>query len=423
VFHPLPVYVGLRYVRARSTRFFVSFITWASLIGVCVGVAVLIVILSVMNGFEGELRERLLSLSAQVRVTAARAAASGELVQPSPTDWQTAARLVQSTPGVAEVAPYAELQALAVRQLEMMPVLLRGIDPASAASVTELAHAITQGRLQDLTPGSGRVIVGAVIAERLGLAPGDALTVLVPTVMADGAPEPKLRELRVAGVFEVGLQDHDATLLFAPLADVLGLGSAGTAGERLRVRLHDVFAAPAVAARLRARLPASLEVSDWTQDNANYFRAIRIEKTMMSLILLLIVAVAAFNIVAMLVMVVTDKRTDIAIMRTFGAAPRRVMGIFLTQGLVIGWLGVALGITLGLILALHVDTIVPFLERAFGFHIFDPDTFASSAIPSEVHWSNIAVIAVAALLLTALATVYPAIRAARTAPAEALRYE
>jgi len=324
VFHPLPVYVGLRYVRARSTRFFVSFITWASLIGVCVGVAVLIVILSVMNGFEGELRERLLSLSAQVRVTAARAAASGELVQPSPTDWQTAARLVQSTPGVAEVAPYAELQALAVRQPEMMPVLLRGIDPASAASVTELAHAITQGRLQDLTPGSGRVIVGAVIAERLGLAPGDALTVLVPTVMADGAPEPKLRELRVAGVFEVGLQDHDATLLFAPLADVLGLGSAGTAGEGLRVRLHDVFAAPAVAARLRARLPASLEVSDWTQDNANYFRAIRIEKTMMSLILLLIVAVAAFNIVAMLVMVVTDKRTDIAIMRTFGrgAAPR-----------------------------------------------------------------------------------------------------
>jgi len=423
MFHPLPVYVGLRYVRARSTKFFVSFITWASLIGVCVGVAALIVILSVMNGFEGELRERLLSLAAQVRVTAARAAASGELVQPSPTDWQNAARLVQGTPGVAEVAPYAELQALAVRQPEMMPVLLRGIDPASAASVTELAHAITQGRLQDLTPGSGRVIVGAVIAERLGVAPGDALTVLVPTVTADGAPEPKLRELRVTGVFEVGLQDHDATLVFAPLEDVLGLSAAGTAGEGLRVRLHDVFAAPAVAARLRARLPPSLEVSDWTQDNANYFRAIRIEKTMMSLILLLIVAVAAFNIVAMLVMVVTDKRTDIAIMRTFGAAPRRVMGIFLTQGLVIGWLGVALGVILGLILAFHVDTIVPFLERTFHFQIMDADVYYITAIPSEVHWSNIVVIAVAALSLTALATIYPAIRAARTAPAEALRYE
>jgi lipoprotein-releasing system permease protein len=423
MFHPLPLYVGLRYVRARSTKFFVSFITWASLVGVCVGVAALIVILSVMNGFESELRDRLLSLAAEVRVNAAPAAVSGEHVRLTPADWQAAARVVAGTAGVADVAPYAELQALAVRQPEMMAVLLRGIDTADAASASELAHAITLGRLQDLTPGSGRVIVGAVIAERLGLAPGDALTVLVPTVSPDGTPAPKLREFTVAGVFEAGLQDHDASLVFAPLADVLPLSSAGTVGEGLRVRLHDVFAAPSVAAQLRARLPKSLEVSDWTQDNANYFRAIRIEKTMMSLILLLIVAVAAFNIVAMLVMVVTDKRTDIAIMRTFGAAPRRVMGIFLTQGLVIGWLGVALGLVLGLILALHVETIVPFLERTFRFQIMDSDVYYTTAIPSEVHWGNIVVIAVAALALTALATVYPAIRAARTAPAEALRYE
>jgi lipoprotein-releasing system permease protein len=246
---------------------------------------------------------------------------------------------------------------------------------------------------------------------------------LVPTVGADGAPAPKLREFTVAGVFEAGLQDHDATLVFAPLADVRALGPAGTVSEGLRVRLHDVFAAPAVAARLREQLPKTFEVSDWTQDNANYFRAIRIEKTMMSLILLLIVAVAAFNIVAMLVMVVTDKRTDIAIMRTFGAAPRRVMGIFITQGLVIGWLGVVLGVVLGLTLALNVDTIVPFLERTFRFQIFDADVYYITAIPSEVHWTNIVVIALAALSLTALATIYPAIRAARTAPAEALRYE
>jgi lipoprotein-releasing system permease protein len=305
----------------------------------------------------------------------------------------------------------------------MMPVLLRGIDTADAASAGELAHAITLGRVEDLTPGSGRVIVGAVIAERLGLAPGDALTVLVPTVSAEGAPVPKLREFTVAGVFEAGLQDHDATLVFAPLADVRALSPAGTAGEGLRLRLSDVFAAPQVAAQLRTRLPKSLEVSDWTQDNANYFRAIRIEKTMMSLILLLIVAVAAFNIVAMLVMVVTDKRTDIAILRTFGAAPARVMGVFLTQGLVIGWLGVALGVLLGLLLALHVDTIVPFLERTFRFQIMDSDVYYITTIPSEVHWGNIVVIAAAALALTALATVYPAIRAARTAPAEALRYE
>src|SRR5438552_4180335 len=223
-----------------------------------------------------------------------------------------------------------------VRPPEMLPVLLRGIDPRAAGSATELAHAITQGQLGDLTAGSGRIIVGEVIAERLGLAPGDSLTVLVPTVDAGGAPAPKLREFTVAGTFEVGLPDHDATLVFAHLADVRALAPQGAASEGLRVRVHDALTAPAVAARLRALLPRSFEVSDWTQDNANYFRAIRIEKTMMSLILLLIVAVAAFNIVAMLVMVVTDKRTDIAIMRTFGAAPARVMGIFITQGLEIG---------------------------------------------------------------------------------------
>jgi lipoprotein-releasing system permease protein len=419
MFHPLPVYVGLRYVRARSSRFFVSFITWASLVGVCVGVAALIVILSVMNGFEGELRDRLLSLGAPVRIVATPAAGTTNAA-PSDEEWRSVARLALRIAGVTEVSAYAELQALAVRQPEMMPVLLRGIDPNSVSS--DLAHAITQGHLADLTPGSGRLVVGAVIAERLGLSPGDTVTVLVPTFGAGGIPAPKLRDFTVAGVFEAGLPDNDATLMFANLEDVKSLG-VGSASEGLRLRLRDVFTAAAVAARLRPLLPAGLEVSDWTQDNASYFRAIRIEKTMMSLILLLIVAVAAFNIVAMLVMVVTDKRTDIAIVRTFGAAPRRVMGIFLTQGLIIGWLGVALGVALGLALALHVETIVPLLERTFHFQILDSDVYYNSSIPAEVRWSNVIVIATAALLLTALATIYPAIRAARTAPAEALRYE
>ncbi len=424
MFHPLPVYVGLRYVRARSHTFFVSFITWASLLGVCVGVAALIVILSVMNGFESELRDRLLSLSAQVRVTEAAdaPARAGSAPRLAP-DWHGAARLVSGAAGVAGVAPYAELQALAVRQPEMLPVMLRGIDPQAPDSVRELARSITQGRLAQLAAGSGRIIVGAVIAERLGLNAGDSLTLLIPTVGADGTPAPKLREFSVAGVFEVGLQDHDATLVFAHLDEVRALAPPGTISEGLRVRVQEVLKAPEVAARLRALLPKGLEVSDWTEDNANYFRAIRIEKTMMSLILLLIVAVAAFNIVAMLVMVVTDKRTDIAILRTFGAAPARVMGIFITQGLVIGWLGVALGVALGLELALHVDSIVPFLERTFGFHILDADVYYNTAIPAEVHWGNLITIAAVALGLTALATVYPAVRAARIPPAEALRYE
>src|SRR5580693_8805553 len=420
MFHPLSVYVGLRYVRARSQKFFVSFITWASLVGVCVGVAALIVILSVMNGLGSELRERLLSLSAQVRITAVPAAAGAA---PAALDWPAAARIAHATAGVTQVAPYAELQALALRQPEMLPVVLRGVDVGSADAVSELAHAITQGKLADLTPGSDRVIVGAVIAERLGLTVGDSLTVLVPIVAPDGTPAPKLREFTVAGVFEVGLQDQDGPMLFAQLADVRALAPAGAASEGLRLKLREVLSAPDVAARLRGRLPRTFEVSDWTQDNANYFRAIRIEKTMMSLILLMIVAVAAFNIVAMLVMVVTDKRTDIAIVRTFGAAPRRVMGIFLTQGLVIGWLGVGLGVVLGLLLATHVESIVPFLEHTFGFHIMDADVYYITAIPSEVRFSNIVIICLAALALTALATIYPAIRAARVAPAEALRYE
>jgi lipoprotein-releasing system permease protein len=423
VFHPLPLYVGLRYVRARSHKFFVSFITWASLVGVGVGVAALIVIVSVMNGFESELRDRLLSLGAQVRVIAA-AAPGGASAPAAALDWQAAAQRSRAVAGVAAVAPYAELTAIAVHEPEMLPVELRGIDPQESTTVSELGKAIVRGHLADLTPGSGRVIVGDLIAERLGLVLGDQLTLLVPTVSADGTPQARLRSFTVAGVFEVGLQDHDGSLLFAPLEDVRALAPASASGQGLNVRVTDVLAAPAVAARLRAALPAATyEVRDWTEDNASYFRATRIEKTMMSLILLLIVAVAAFNIVAMLVMVVTDKRTDIAILRTFGAAPRRVMGIFITQGLVIGWLGVAIGVALGLALALNVDTIEPFLERTFHFQILDSDVYYSSVIPSEVHAANVVAIAAAALLLTALATIYPALRAARTAPAEALRYE
>jgi lipoprotein-releasing system permease protein len=420
MFHPLSLFVGLRYVRARSHKFFVSFITWASLVGVCVGVAALIVILSVMNGFEGELRDRLLSLSAHARVIAR--SADPHAAEPSSADWQNAERIVRSVDGVVGVAPYAEIQALAMRATEMLPVVLRGIDPKAEGSVTEVARSITQGRLSNLKPGSDDVIVGAVIAEHLGLAPGDRLTLLIPTVV-DGAPAPKLREFTVAGIFEVGLQDHDATLVFAHIDDVRALAPGGESGEGLRIRFRDALVAPELAARLRPLLPQRFEVIDWTQDNANYFRAIRIEKTMMSLILLLIVAVAAFNIVAMLVMVVTDKRTDIAILRTFGASPRKVLGVFITQGLVIGWLGVALGVALGLTLALNVETIVPFLEHTFGFQIMDADVYYITSIPSEVRWPNVVAIGGAALLLTGLATIYPAIRAARTAPAEALRYE
>jgi lipoprotein-releasing system permease protein len=226
----------------------------------------------------------------------------------------------------------------------------------------------------------------------------------------------------VAGVFEAGLQEHDGVLVFTSFADARAVAPEG-AGQGLRIRFDDVLAAPERSRAIAAILPAGLEIIDWTQDHANYFRAIRIEKTMMALILLLIVAVAAFNLVAMLVMVVTDKRTDIAILRTFGAAPRKVMGAFLTQGLVIGWLGVLLGVVLGVTLALNVDVIVPWLEHTFRFHVMDPDVYYVTRIPSDLRWNNVAWISLCALILTGFATVYPALRAARVAPAEALRYE
>ncbi len=416
MFHPLPLYVGLRYVRARTHKFFVSFITWVSLIGVCVGVAALIVILSVMNGFSDELRDRLLMLSSDARVVAAG------MQPPTAEQWAAATRAVRSVGGVVGVARYIETQVLAVSAPEMLPVTLRGIDPGTEAQVTKVARTLKQGSLSQLVPGSDRTIVSDVVAEQLGLEVGDKLRLLVATVTPDGTPTPKLRELTVSGLFEAGLEEQEDTLIFANLDDVRALGVASS-GEGLHVRFNDPLAAPRLAERIRSVLPAGFRIVDWTTDNAGYFRAIRIEKTMMSLILLLIVAVAAFNIVAMLVMVVNDKRTDIAILRTLGAAPRRVMGVFITQGIVIGWIGVALGIVVGVALALNVTTIVPVLQRTFGFSFMDPDVFYDTTIPSDLHWLNVLWISVAALLLTTVATLYPAVRAAGTPPAEALRYE
>jgi lipoprotein-releasing system permease protein len=418
MFHPLSIFVGLRYVRARSHKFFVSFITWASLIGVGLGVAALIVILSIMNGFEGDLRDSLLSLSAHARVVAR----DGGHV-PTAEDYRNAANMIRTTPGVTGVAPYIEVQSLAVHGEEMLPLTLRGIDPGVERQVSEVASALTRGRLADLIPGQDRVLLGAISAQMLGVTVGDSLTLLIPVVGPDGTPDARLRELQVAGVFEAGTPEPDSTLVLAHIDDVRALGDAGVSGQGLRVRMQDVLAAPNLAAAIAAHLPASLTIIDWSQDHASYFRAIRIEKTMMSLILLLIVAVAAFNLVAMLVMVVTDKRTDIAILRTFGTSPARVLGVFLTQGMVIGWLGVALGVVFGLLVAFHVGSIVPFLQGTFGFQILDADVYYSTVIPSDVHPWNVVVIALAALAMTTLATIYPAIRAAGTAPAEALRYE
>ena len=418
VFHPFAPFVGLRYVRARTHKFFVSFITWVSLLGVGLGVAALIVIISVMNGFEGEIRDQLVALSAHARVVPAAGATGPE----DQAGWDAIAARLRTQAGVVGVAPYIEVQSLAVHQPDMLPVVLRGIDPVSESSVSDIAKLLRDGTLKDLTAGDDHVLVGDGIARQLGIARGDALTLLIPMIAADGTPTPKLREVRAAGDFDGGLQDQQGGLLLANIADVRAMGAAAS-DMGLHLRYANAMDAPTMSQALRRLLPANLQIIDWTVDNASYFRAIRIEKTMMSLILLLIVAVAAFNIVAMLVMTVTDKRNDIAILRTLGASPRTVMGVFMTQGLVIGWAGVAMGVLLGVLLTVNMNHVEPFLEHTFGFHLFDPEVYAVTTIPTDLQIRNVVWIAVAALVLTLLATLYPALRASRVPPAEALRYE
>ncbi len=415
MFQPLPLFVGLRYVRARQHTFFVSFITWVSLGGVALGVAALIVVLSVMNGLKGELRERLLALSAHARIVDALPAALAD-------DSALAERL-RALPGVAGVAPYMDLQALAMHGSDMLPLTLRGIDAQHESAVTDVAPMLVAGKLGDLAAGGNRLIMGDALAEQLGVTVGDPVTLLVPIASADAPPEPRLRVFTVAGIFSAGIQDHDATLALAALQDVRAFAPAAVGASGLRLRFTDALAAPDFMPAVRATAGAGFLVRDWTQDNASYFRAIRIEKSMVALILLLIVGVAAFNIVAMLVMVVNDKRTDIAILRTLGAAPGTVLRVFITQGLVIGWCGVAAGVTLGVLVARNVATIAPFLERLLGFRFFDADVFYITALPSELQSADVLWISGAALLLTLAATVYPSLRAAATPPADALRYQ
>jgi lipoprotein-releasing system permease protein len=412
----LPLFIGLRYVRARSHKFFVSFITWVSLLCVCLGVTALIVILSVMNGLEAELRDRLLALSAHARIFVPPQAAGTP-------DWNAVATSVRQAPGVTGVAPFIELEALAVRKPDMLPVRLRGIDPAHEGEVARISKAMVDGRLSDLTAGSDRVIVGGGIAQTLGLGVGDSLTLLVPTTDANGVPEPRLRELLVTGIFDADVQDYDSELLLASIGDVRALMPNPDARMSLHVNFENALVAKDASAVLAKTLPPGVEIRDWTVDHASYFRAIRIEKTMVAIILMLIVAVAAFYLVAMLAMVVTDKRTDIAILRTLGTSPRRVMAIFLIQGSVIAWFGVALGVLLGSLLGYHAGAVAAFLEQLFRFEIFSSEVYTVTEIPSELKNPQILWIAGIAMVITLAATLYPAYRASRVPPADALRYE
>jgi lipoprotein-releasing system permease protein len=422
MFHPVPVYVGLRYVVSRHRGFFVSFISWISMLGICVGVAALITIISVMNGLGNEVRGRLLSLTSHATISAAP-----ERMR----DWQSLAERIRKQPDVEGVAPFLDLQGMLGRGEDLRAAMLRGIEPQLEPQVSQIGGHMNVGRLEDLQPGERHIVLGAGLAYALDARVGDEVTVLVPVssgTAGEGAIAgidltPRVQTFTVSGVFEVGAQEHDNVLAFVSLKDAAAIVGNGGVPGGLRLKFTDIFAAPDRVREIAAMLGPGLQTSDWSIENASYFRAIRIEKTMMTLILMLIVAVAAFNIVAALVMVVNEKRTDIAILRTVGITPRAIVGVFMTQGMIIGWFGALLGLALGLTLALNVGTIVPFLEGLTGMHVFDPTVFVISQVPSDVEWPQVVGITVTALILTVLATIYPALRGAATEPAEALRYE
>jgi lipoprotein-releasing system permease protein len=397
---PVELFIGLRYLRAKRRTRFVSFITLISLIGIALGVAALIVILSVMNGFEGELRGRLLSMSAHGFVTGSDGVTS---------DWRQLVRDVEAEEGVAAAAPVVELEGMIQSGRDLRAVIVHGIDPEYEQRLSGDVFNLVEGELSTLQPGSGSRI-------------GDGVVLLIPRPAGDGTMEPVLERFVMTGVFEAGLQDHDSILALVntrDAADILGLGDEATA---VRFRADDVMAAPVVSQKLVQRIGGVI-ASDWTVENASYFRAIRLEKMMMSLILSLIIGVAAFNIVASLVMVVTDKTNDIAILRTLGMGPNGVVRVFFVQGAMIGWAGVLVGVLLGIVLAINVPVIVPVLEQLFGFQIMPGDVYYVTRIPSELEWPDVTVISIAAFLLTSLATLYPARRAALVNPAAALRYE
>ncbi len=413
MFRPLEVFVGLRYLWAERQNRYVSFISGISLVGIAVGVAALIVVISVMNGFGNELRSRLLSLSAHVTVTGA----DGRLADPAPVRELAAAQL-----RTVDAGAFVEGQGLLVNGVNLNGVVIRGIDPGRDG--LDLGQAVAPAVLDTLQPGANRMIMGAELARKTGVMEDDEITVMIPRSNAAGAIAPLLRRFRITGVFEVGIAEHDtssALVHIADAADLMGLAPGSAHGVRITV--DDVFEAPGVARSLAAELGPDYRVSDWTEEQTSYFRAIKIEKAMMFVILLLIVAVAAFNIVATLVMVVSDKRTDIAILRTIGMRPGGVLRIFMVQGTLIGLIGTLIGFVVGVLLALNVESLLPRAEALLGINLLPKDLYYITSVPSDLRWPEVGLIVLAAFLLSALSTIYPARRAAATPPAEALRYE
>jgi len=415
MFRPLEVYIGLRYTRAKRRNHFISFISLTSMLGIALGVTALITVLSVMNGFEKELRERILGMAAHGTITGIE----GRL-----TDWRHVAELAARHPRVLGAAPYVQFEGMFTRSTQVSPAQIRGILPDEEPKVSEVGSKMIMGSLADLRAGEFNIVMGVDLARGLGLRLGDKVTLVTPQAnITPAGILPRLKRFTLVGVFRVGMYEYDSALALVHQDDAAKLLRMQGAVTGVRLRLDDMFVAPQVTRQLVQALPGGYMVSDWTRQHANFFRAVRMEKTVMFVILLLIVAVAAFNIVSTLVMLVTDKESDIAILRTLGTTPRSIMAIFIIQGMVIGLVGTAMGMVGGVSLALNVETIVPAIERVFDVHFLDAEVYYITELPSDMHWADVIRISVVAFLLSLGATIYPAWRAARVHPAQALRYE
>lgn len=415
MFRPYELFVGLRYTHAKRRTHFISFISFTSMLGIALGVTALITVLSVMNGFETELRERILGMASHATITTF----DGSL-----EDWQDVSGMIEGEPHVLATAPFVSGETMLSNGKQVSGAQIRGVLPETEGRVSDVVSHIRGGDIGLLREGEYSIILGSELAVALGAGIGDAITVVSPQItIAPTGILPRLRRFTVVATFEVGMYEYDRGVALVHMHDAAKLFRLGAAVSGLRLKLDDVFDAPQVAWQLGSQLPGEYRVQDWTRRHANFFRAIKTEKRVMFIILTLIVAVAAFNIVSTLIMVVTDKRADIAILRTLGATPRSIMNIFIIQGVVIGVMGTALGVAGGVGLALNIETIVPAIERFFNVQFLAADVYYISEVPSELHWLDVWIMASVALALSLLATLYPAWRAARTNPAEALRYE
>lgn len=414
MYQPLTLFVGLRYLRAKRRNHFISFISLISMAGIALGVMTLITVLSVMNGFERELRERILGMISHATIQGY----DGQF-----PDWEDVVLEAREHPDVVGAAPYAEQETM-LKARRTAGALVRGIDPAAEPEVSEIHELMIHGRLEDLQAGEWGVVLGVGLATRLGVGPGDPVTIFAPEIRTTPAGVvPQVRRFTVVGLFEAGVHEYDTALAVIHLQDAQRLFRLEDNISGIRLKFNDMMRARWIARELSEDLPGFYMVRDWTQQHANFFRAVQTEKTVMFIILSLIIAVAAFNIISTLVMVVTDKQADIAILKTMGLGPRRIMSIFMIQGSLIGVIGTLLGVILGIILALNVQSVVGFVEQILSIEFLSAEVYYISDLPSELRLGDVIRFAGVALLLSLLSTIYPAWRASRTEPVEALRYE